>query len=358
MAVCVLVAGPVMAAGPTVDLSREIATFQANGTLEKVVGALAAAGKVKISIDWDRLKSAGVGKETRAVVAGRDATLEQLLDLLVRSASEKDKPLGWYVDGATIRITTRAAVAERQPAKPATPARLVAAPTSPAPSAKPAAPAKTATPAAQAGNVEFKETPLKEVVQILRDKTNLNISVNWTALEDVGITKDSPVTIKVRNLTLGRVLNLILDDVSGTRDKFERLYYVIDDGVLRISTGHALNTTTKSVTHDIRDLLLIVPNCEAPVMKLTTNYQSDNKSNSNDAPFERNNNTNNRSGESTETMANQRLQLQETIIQIVKDSIGEDMWKPEGKGNVQFFQGRLIITQTPLGFKLMENAMK
>jgi hypothetical protein len=40
----------------------------------------------------------------------------------------------------------------------------------------------------------------------------------------------------------------------------------------------------------------------------------------------------------------------------LKDSIGEDMWKPDGKGSISILNGKLVISQTLLGFKLMETA--
>ncbi|MCL2700253.1 MAG: hypothetical protein FWE88_01015 [Phycisphaerae bacterium] len=355
--VCAVLAAPAFAAdGVAESLSRKVSTFQANGPLDKAVAALATAGKVKIAVDWDRLTAAGLDKQTRAVVRASDATVKQLLDLLVLSASEKDAPLGWYIDGDKIRVTTKAAIEDRRPARTAsanTPARTSGASAQPA---KEAAPAAVPIAKALEGGVEFSQTPLREVVNFLRDKARLNIAVNWTALEEVGITKDSPVSLKARNLTLGRVLDLLLADVSGSRDKYERLYYVIDDGVVLISTGNALNTKTSTTVTDVSDLLHPVPNPIAPVLKLNITTNRDNKNNDNGSPFEESRNEDKNDPRCVSREEYRRL-VGERLVQAIKDSIGEDMWQPEGKGAIQITaRGQLIITQTPLGFKLLGSA--
>jgi len=372
--VSVALAAPVWAGGDGAEwLSRKIETFQAVGTLDKAAEALASAGKVKIVVEWDALTAAGVGREARAVVRARDATVEELLDMLVLSASEKDVPLGWHVDGKTIRVTTRAAVEDRRPARSAPPVRPVttATPTrqaatadrSSAAPAKPSATAVRQAAAAGAMVVEYTNTPLGEVVNHLRDKTGLDIVVNWNALEEVGIAKDSPVSLTLRNRPAGKVLDLILADVSGSRDKFEKLYYVIDDGVVLISTGAALNTTTKTVVTDIRDLLVLAPEFKGPSMNLAmSGNRNNNNNNGNNSVnlgdlWDRDSGTD-RSGETAATMAEQRAVMEERIIQAVKDSIGDDMWQPDGKGSIRIFQGKLIVTQTPLGFKLLSTVAR
>ena len=46
--------------------------------------------------------------------------------------------------------------------------------------------------------------------------------------------------------------------------------------------------------------------------------------------------------------------MQDNLLGIIKDSIGADMWAPDGKGSVQFLGTKLVISQTMLGFKLLE----
>ena len=49
--------------------------------------------------------------------------------------------------------------------------------------------------------------------------------------------------------------------------------------------------------------------------------------------------------------------MQETLITTIKESIGEEMWQPEGKGSIKLLRNNLIITQSLLGFKLMRETI-
>lgn len=375
--VCGLLAGllvtfPLYAADGMADLlSAEIAKFQVNSNLEKAMASLSSAGKVKILPDWQALAAAGVRPTTPVAIRARGETLEKLLDTLVLRAA-KDAPLAWYVDGEAIRITTKDNVTyHRAPSPDAAVAALPEAPAEPkaAPGDADARPAdKTPSPrevirASTNREVSFKEMALKDVIRFFQAQTGLNVVVNWSSLEAVGIAKDTPVSVEAHNLSAGRVLDLVLDNISGSRDKFERVYYVIDDGVVTIATGNALNTKTKSMVMDISDLLMVVPNFKGPRLELVTNNNNNNNTGTgtgvDTGTNNTNNNTNNNETTTNEpTMAEQRAQVQENLITAIKNSIGEEMWQPDGKGSITIFQGKLVITQTLLGFKLMDSSVK
>jgi len=367
--VCLLLAGllvalPLYAADDTADLlAAEIAKFQVNGTFEKAVADLSAAGKVKILPDWPVLTAAGAVPDTRVALRARGETLQDLLDTLVLRAAAKDSPLAWYVDGQAIRITTQDNVVHHIAPSPDAP--RAATPETAAPA--PAAPEVAAPPAAAPkprdvirtntdGAVSFKEMPLKDVIKYFEDHTGLNIVVNWSSLEAVGIAKDTPVTLECRKLSAGRVLDLVLDNISGNRDKFERVYYVIDNGVVTIATGNTLNSKTKSIVIDVTDMLMVVPDFKGPRLDLSMNTINGNVTGTTNTTGTDNNTDSTTANEPT--MSEQRAKVQENLINAIKNSIGPEMWQPDGKGSITVFQGKLVITQTQLGFKLMEASVK
>jgi len=369
--VCLLLAGllvtlSVYAADDTADLlATEIAKFQVNGTLEKALADLSAAGKVKILPDWQALTAAGAGPDTRVALRARGDTLQDLLGVLVLRAAAKDSPLAWYVDGQAIRITTRDNVLHHIAPSPDAPQAAVpeaAAPASTAPEvAAPPATAPKPRDAARAnadGVVSFKEMPLKDVIKYFQDHTGLNIVVNWSSLEAVGIAKDTPVTLEARKLSAGCVMDLVLDNISGNRDKFERVYYVIDNGVVTIASGNSLNSKTKSIVVDVSDMLMVVPDFKGPRLDLSMNTTNMNGTGTTNTTNTNNTNTNDSTITNEPTMAEQRAKVQENLISAIKNSIGPEMWQPDGKGSITVFQGKLVITQTQLGFKLMETSVK
>src|SRR5688572_7884548 len=58
-------------------------------------------------------------------------------------------------------------------------------------------------------SLTVKEAPLREVAQQLRKMTNLNVLIDRKALDDVGISDDTPVTGSLRDISLRSVLNLL-----------------------------------------------------------------------------------------------------------------------------------------------------
>lgn len=57
--------------------------------------------------------------------------------------------------------------------------------------------------------VEFVETPLTEVAAFLKQKYLLPIVIDQTALEDIGIDPDVPITISIESLTMAATLDLL-----------------------------------------------------------------------------------------------------------------------------------------------------
>ena len=114
--------------------------------------------------------------------------------------------------------------------------------------------------------ISFKSTKFEDVIKFLRNATKANIHVKWGALEEMGVMRDTPVSTKFKKITLHTALRIILDDVSGSAGRDDRLNFVVRDGVLRISTNDDLDKGTYIVVYDIDDLLRSVGPPELPAM--------------------------------------------------------------------------------------------
>lgn len=111
-------------------------------------------------------------------------------------------------------------------------------------------------------SVEFIETPLGDVLTFLADTNNVQFYVNAKALEEHGITTDSPITLRLKEVRMDTVLDLVLDQVSnGVAAYAER------DGVLIISEATQLADRLEVHVYNCRDLLsLDVPGPNAAAM--------------------------------------------------------------------------------------------
>jgi len=104
--------------------------------------------------------------------------------------------------------------------------------------------------------VRFEETPLEQVMDWLRDFTELNISVRWQTLEDAGVRRDTPISIQARNLTLSQVLWLVMNEAAGSEVK---LAYRASSSLLILSTEEDLSREMVTKVYDVSDLLLTLP---------------------------------------------------------------------------------------------------
>ena len=84
--------------------------------------------------------------------------------------------------------------------------------------------------------LDFDRIELGDVIQFLRDVTGINIHVKWNSLADVGVKSATPVTLHLKDVTIEKVLRLILADLGQTKP----LDYAIADGILTVSSREDL----------------------------------------------------------------------------------------------------------------------
>ena len=65
-------------------------------------------------------------------------------------------------------------------------------------------------------SVNFKRTPFRDAVDVLRDTSGATINVDWQSIVTAGISRDTPVTLKLNAIPFKEALRLLLLDVGGT----------------------------------------------------------------------------------------------------------------------------------------------
>jgi tetratricopeptide (TPR) repeat protein len=96
-------------------------------------------------------------------------------------------------------------------------------------------------------SMNFKDTPLRDVVDAIRSSHGINIHVDAPALERDGISIERPVTIKVEQVSLKSALDLLLHDLC--------LTYVIKNEVLFITTETAARGKLSTSAYPVGNLL-------------------------------------------------------------------------------------------------------
>jgi beta-lactamase regulating signal transducer with metallopeptidase domain len=166
--------------------------------------------------------------------------------------------------------------------------------------------------------LKFDGVPFADVMESLRDQTNVNLLVDWRALEAAGIDRNTPVTTRVRNVKFSKALRIILDHVGGD---IVKLGYAIDGNILNVSTADSLAKDTVTRVYDIRDIIIEVPDYVAEKTAPQTRPTDPAKT---------------------------RAQYIEQVTDLIKETVDADSWRENGGsvGSLRELQGQLIITQT------------
>jgi type II secretory pathway component GspD/PulD (secretin) len=107
---------------------------------------------------------------------------------------------------------------------------------------------------------KFENVPLSDCFDFLSDVTGANIVVDWKTLTADNIPKDTPVDLRVKNLSLRQVLSLVLNQ-AGNSD--HPLSYYTDRDIIYITTKSEADKHVYTIIYDVRDLLITVPNFTA-----------------------------------------------------------------------------------------------
>ena len=104
--------------------------------------------------------------------------------------------------------------------------------------------------------VSFHDDPLESVFDFLREQTEANIWVNWSALEVVGVDRDTSVSIQLEDVVLGRLLDLLCAQAGDGRD----MVFGQGGNVIEISTGDRLRSPTPDIdtvqaVYDVRRII-------------------------------------------------------------------------------------------------------
>jgi len=177
--------------------------------------------------------------------------------------------------------------------------------------------------------LDFVGTPFGDAIEFLRTVSGANIHVNWRALENSGIDETTEVKkIQLRDVTAEKALQVLLEEVDPPTDE---LGFVVDQGVVTISTKSDLDRKTVTRVYDIRDLIVQIQGFGGPRINIGQvgggGLFGD-----------------------TDNQGLSRRELIEQIITMIQETIDPESWRGEGLpgdiGSIQELNGQLLITQT------------
>ena len=193
--------------------------------------------------------------------------------------------------------------------------------------------------------VAFQQNSLAQVVDFMRDTTSLNIDVNWHSLGEIGVTRESAVDLRLRDVPVRTVLDRVMTNLSRPDSEVE---WAVRSGVLTIGSREALARDTETIVYDIRDLLTSAPDFDnLPSFDLRDAMS---EAGTDSDPFSAV--TNSADPEVTVTKSRDDIADEARITQIIdiiQQNIAFESWTDHGgeTGTIQELSGNLIVTNTP-----------
>jgi type II secretory pathway component GspD/PulD (secretin) len=199
--------------------------------------------------------------------------------------------------------------------------------------------------------VNFNDNSLAEVTDFLATITQLDFDVDWATLDELGISPDSTVSLKLSNAPIETILNRVVEKVSP--DDLSRAGWAVENGIVVIASDEALRKNTILRIYDVRDLLIEVPDYEdAPEIDLQQAIQSGRGGGGAQSPFR---NTNQQQDVDRKPL-DERI---DDLLALVMDNVDPDGWRENGgdTGFAQQFNGQLIITNTAKNHRAIGNLL-
>src|SRR5262245_43653420 len=103
-------------------------------------------------------------------------------------------------------------------------------------------------------DLRFDNISIGDAMEFLRDVSGANIHVNWKALEESGVGKDATVNVRLRGVSLRKVLNMVLNEAGAGN----LLTYYIDDNVIEVTTRELADQQLITRLYPVDDLIMDV----------------------------------------------------------------------------------------------------
>ena len=108
--------------------------------------------------------------------------------------------------------------------------------------------------------INWEDQTLGNVVEWLESLAPVNVVVSWHALETVGIDRDTPVTLRLRGVTVASILTAVLEQVG----EGDTVRWRGQGNTLKISTREEFNRKLHTRVYDVADLVFPVPDFPTP----------------------------------------------------------------------------------------------
>ncbi|MFO0837709.1 MAG: hypothetical protein U1D55_04220 [Phycisphaerae bacterium] len=192
--------------------------------------------------------------------------------------------------------------------------------------------------------ITFTDAPLEQVIDWLRELAQINVMPRWEVLANVGIKRDTPVSLSAKNMRLSQILWLVMHEASAGE---VRLAYRAGGNLLILSTAEDLDRETFVRVYDVMDLLVRVPRFRGPIIDPAQSSQGGAGSGTSGGTTGILQTGGQQSGEDTggrDLNAADPDEPAAKLIEVITSTIEPDSWElGGGRGTIRAYRGMLIV---------------
>ncbi|MFH1748439.1 MAG: hypothetical protein ABIG44_15505 [Planctomycetota bacterium] len=106
--------------------------------------------------------------------------------------------------------------------------------------------------------VNFDQVPLEQALEWVEQYTGALVYARWAVLEEAGIARDTPVTVKTKNRKLSRILWVIMNEAVAATGA--SMAYEASAELFVFSTRDDLESEMVVRIYDVKDIIMDIPN--------------------------------------------------------------------------------------------------
>lgn len=187
---------------------------------------------------------------------------------------------------------------------------------------------------------------LGDALDFIKDVSGVNLYVDWKTLEAAGVSRDTPINVRLRAVTLRKALNTIMAEAGGG----DQIAWTTDEGVVTITSKEKVNSTTYTRIYDIRDLLMEIPDfTDAPNFDLQSTSTRGSAGGQGGGGGGGGGGSGGLFGSNSDSNREQdkgktKEERAEEILTLIKETISPDIWVDNGgTATIRYFNGSIVV---------------
>ena len=191
--------------------------------------------------------------------------------------------------------------------------------------------------------INLANIPLGEAIEHLRDLSQVNLIVNWRALAEAGVSRDTPINVRLHDVPLRKVLSTILGEAgAGTA-----LTFTTDENVIEVTTLALADEQMYTRIYPIEDLIMDIPTFDnIPNLALDSQSNSGGGGGGKTGGGSSTGSIFQPSGNGgSDDKSKSKEDRAKDLVDLIISTIRPDSWRDNGgKASIRYFNGNLIVT--------------